>query len=164
MVQTNQLPTIPEVPPMVPSPALGRVLAIGINPTPKPPKMMLRFGDLSITLQPDGQVALFTSAGLFACECKGSSVEALPPTAELKAVFLQDAQRVGLYQDEKTFYTKRSGGRLTALKNTDYTSPYAEEIDDDSPELCGLFHTDDASIPDSDYDDTPLPTRMPDDD
>lgn len=152
---------------MIPDPKLGRVLALGINPDPKPPKMMIRIGTLTITYQPDGQIALFKEGGLFACECKGTVVDALPETAELQAVLAQDLTRVGIYQDGMAFYTKRRR-KITALKITDYTSPYAdfrkvpppEGGDDNAPELCRDFHTDAPEL-DAD-DDTPLPTVMPD--
>lgn len=164
MVQMNQ--ATPEVNPMFADPALGRILSLGINPDPKPPKIMIRVGDLTITVQPDGQVALFKEGGLFACECKGTIIEALPETAELQAALSQDNTRIGIYQDGKAFFTKRRKGKITALKITDYTSPYAAvaEIDDNSPELCRDYHTSDPSIDDDEYDDTPLPTRLPDDD
>ncbi|WP_275336219.1 hypothetical protein [Nodosilinea sp. PGN35] len=136
---------------MIPDPSLGRILALGINPTPKPPKMSIVVDDLTITLQPDGQIALYNTVGLFACECKGQAVTKVPETATFKAGLRQEKTRIAIWQDGKEFYSKRKG-KVTLLRIFDHTSPYMDreevELDDDAPEGCSLWHTNDDSIDD----------------
>lgn len=159
--------------PMQPDPTLGRILALGIKPTLDPPKMIVATPDgMRITMQPDGQIALFDGHGLFACECKGRQVEALPEKAMLKACLRRESQAVSIYQSGIKFYTKRKS-KITRLKVLDVRSPYASNAGDDGPDelsddelndVCGYFHTDDECI-DNDQPPPPLiPAKLPEDD
>lgn len=154
------------------NPEIGRILALGIKPKLDPPKMKVVTPDgMSITMQPDGQIALFDGHGLFACECKGCRLVTLPERAVLKASMMRDSQSVRIYQMGIHFYTKRRG-TVTELKVLDVSSPYASNAGDDGPDrlsddqlddLCGMYHTDDDCI-DDDIDDPIIPARRPDDD
>ena len=151
---------------------LGRILALGIKPTLDPPVMKVATPDgMNITMQPDGQIALFSGEGLYACECKGRKVEALPSRAVLKATLRRDRRGVAIYQTGVKFYTKRRG-KITEMFVYDFSPNYpkAGNGGDDGPDLdpddldylCGDYHTDDDCI-DDDIQDPVIP-GYPDDD
>ena len=119
---------------------------------------------MNIAMQPDGQIALYTSEGLFACECKGIRVPALPERAVHKGTLRRDRTGVAVYQSGINFYTK-----VTQLAVTDYSPSYprAGNGGDDGPDIdpekmddfCGSFHTDDDCI-DDDIEDPIIPAEL----
>lgn len=154
------------------NPEIGRILALGLKPSLDPPVLKVATPDgMNITMQPDGQIALYTGEGLFACECKGVCIPALPERAVLKASLRRDSVGVAVYQSGINFYTKRRG-RVTKMSVTDYSPNYpkAGNGGDDGPDIdedklddyCGIFHTDDDCIDDDITD--PLAPVYPDED
>lgn len=138
-------------------------------PVPQPPKIVVYSGAVQFTMQADGQIALYSNRGLFACECQGKRVYQLPGDARPILTMRYDTDRVALWRSETVVYGIRDEV-LTEFKMRDELSPYAdfrkvqkpdESEDDNAPVLCDYFHVEPYDDDKTGEDDHPLPTRLP---
>ncbi len=123
------------------NPGLGRILALGIQPIPTPPKMMIAVpSGEHICMMPDGQVSVFFEGIYDVCECSGVAVPQVPEGSRLIAGLHRDEESVSVYQDfEGFFYTHRASAGVTQLR--------AEDTEANQEKSCAKMHRDFFDMP-----------------
>ncbi len=135
MVQMNQTNPVTKTMLTSPSPALGRILSLGIKPIPDLPTMLVSTPEAQIGVMPNGKVSLFFNGEYKACECSGTSVGALPTGARLVVKLRYDDQSIAIYRTFDHWFLKRQGV-VTRLDSV----PVASEEDGDTIDTCKFHH------------------------
>lgn len=104
--------------------------------------------NLSITVQADGQIAIFNRLGLIGCECQGKPVLNLPIDSEVEAVLWHGGSIIWILSSCNHFYSRREN-EIVQLKNYDPTIKASRKADplseNDEDGGCDLWHTNDDS-------------------
>jgi hypothetical protein len=160
---------------MIPDPKLSRIFSLGLthDKPPQPPKLSIMFNGIAVTVQPDGQIALFTEKGIFSCECRGHEINGLPTTANFKIGIIHHGEKIKIYQEDRCFYSKRGqtirifANYFPGSKSIPATVAHTpQEIGNDTDgDMCHIFHTDDWDLDDyqqqTEEEESPTPLNWP---